>query len=74
LMNASADWGTLEPGKLANVLVINGHPDQSIHDTHHVETVIKEGVVLDRQQLRFSVARDPGLRTSSPVSAVPQGK
>jgi imidazolonepropionase-like amidohydrolase len=48
LMNASADWGTLEPGKLANVVVINGRPDQSIQDTHNVDTVIKEGVVLDR--------------------------
>jgi hypothetical protein len=71
LMNASADWGTLQPGKLANVLVVNGRPDQSIQDTHNVETVIKEGVVLDRQQLRFSVARDPGFRASSPVGAVP---
>jgi imidazolonepropionase-like amidohydrolase len=71
LMNASADWGTLEPGKLANVLVINGQPDQSIQDTHNVETVIKEGVVLDRQRLKFNAARDPGFRTSSPAGAVP---
>jgi imidazolonepropionase-like amidohydrolase len=69
LMNAAADWGTLEPGKLANVLVINGRPDQNIQETHNVETVIKEGLVLDRQQLRFNATKDPGFRTSSSVSA-----
>jgi hypothetical protein len=71
LMNAAADWGTLEPGRLANLLVINGKPDHNIHETHNIEMVMKEGVVLDRQQLRFNAARDPGFRTSSPVSSVP---
>jgi len=71
LMNAAADWGTLESGKLANILVVNGQPDRNIQDTQKVEIVIKEGVILDRQQLKFSVARDSGFRTSSPVSAAP---
>jgi len=71
LMNAVDDWGTLEPGKLANVLVIDGRPDQNIRDTHNVEIVIKEGVVLDRQQLKFNAARDPGFLTSSSLSSVP---
>jgi len=74
LMNAAADWGTLEPGRLADLLVIDGRPDRNIQDTHNVEIVIKEGVVLDRRLLRFNAARDSGFRTSSPVSAVPQGK
>jgi len=71
LMNAADDWGTLEPGKLANVLVIDGRPDQNIRDTHNVEIVIKEGVVLNRQQLKFNAARDPGFLTSSSLSSVP---
>jgi imidazolonepropionase-like amidohydrolase len=71
LMNA-AGWGTLEPGKLADVLVVDGRPDQNIKDTHNVEIVIKEGVVLNRQQLRFDAARDAGFRTSTSVSASPQ--
>ncbi len=72
LMSATADWRTLEPGRLANLLVINGRPDLSIRDTHNVEIVFKEGVMLDRRQLKFNSARDPGYRTSSSVSAVPQ--
>jgi imidazolonepropionase-like amidohydrolase len=70
-MNASADWGTLEPGKLANVLMVDGQPDRNIQDTQNVAMVIKEGVILDRQQLKFNAASDPGFRTSSSVSGVP---
>ena len=71
LMKASNDWGTLESGRLADLLVINGRPDQNIRETHNVEMVVKEGVILDRKQLKFNPARDPGFRTLSPVSAVP---
>ena len=70
-INASAEWGTLEPGKLANVLMVDGQPDRNIQDTRNVEMVIKEGVVLDRRQLKFDAARDPGFRTSSTVSGTP---
>ena len=65
------NWGTLESGRLADLLVINGRLDQNIRETHNVEMVVKEGVILDREQLKFNPARDPGFRTSSPVSAVP---
>jgi len=64
LMNAS-DWGTLEPGKLADLLVINGKPDQNIQETHNVEMVFKAGTLLDRAQLKFNPARDPGFRVVS---------
>jgi hypothetical protein len=70
LVNAS-DWGTLEPGKVADLLVISGKPDQNIQQTHNVEMVFKEGVLVDRAQLKFNSARDPGYRTASPVSAIP---
>jgi hypothetical protein len=33
--------------------------------------VFKEGVLVDRAQLKFNSARDPGYRTASPVSAIP---
>jgi len=59
LMKASNDWGTLESGRLADLLVINGRPDQNIQETHNVEMVVKEGVILDREQLKFNPACDP---------------
>ncbi len=46
--------GTLEAGKVANVLLINGKPDQNIHDTHHIFLLIKQGDIVDREKLKFS--------------------
>jgi imidazolonepropionase-like amidohydrolase len=43
--------GTLEPGKLADVLVIDGDPLRDISHMHRVQTVIKDGVRYDPAQL-----------------------
>src|SRR5215468_10399767 len=45
--------GTLEPGKLADVLVIDGKPDQNLDDLARTELVIRDGyiVVKDRQAI-----------------------
>jgi hypothetical protein len=48
-----------------------GETRSNIWETHNVEMVVKEGVILDREQLKFNPARDPGFRTSSQVSVVP---
>ena len=62
IMNAENEWGTLEPGKLANVVIVDGKPDQNISDTKKVVTVVKEGTILDRSRLELDPARDPGYR------------
>jgi imidazolonepropionase-like amidohydrolase len=72
LMNAEKEWGTLEPGMLANVVVVNGHPDRNISDTRRIELVVKEGTILDRQQLRFDRTKDPGFRTAASSAVNPQ--
>ena len=36
---------------LEDLLVINGRPDSTIRATHHGETAIKAGIVLDRKQV-----------------------
>jgi hypothetical protein len=64
---ASGEWGTLQPGRSADLLVINGNPEHDIRDTHNIEIVIKEGVALDRQKLMFNAARDSGFRTFAPL-------
>jgi imidazolonepropionase-like amidohydrolase len=61
LMNAT-DWGTLAPGMIADLVIVNGRPDQRIADTHKVETVIQRGVVLNRQLLKFDATHDSGFR------------
>jgi imidazolonepropionase-like amidohydrolase len=59
IVRASGQWGTLEPGKLADVLIVDGKPDQRIGDTRRVVTVIKEGSILDRVALRLDHSRIP---------------
>jgi MFS family permease len=65
-MNAASDWGTLEPGKLANVLIMAGRPDQAVGDTRKIETVIQLGKIIDRKNLRFEVKKDLGFRSFAP--------
>jgi imidazolonepropionase-like amidohydrolase len=39
------DRGTIEPGKLADIIVVNGNPLYDIVALSHVEVVVKDGVV-----------------------------
>ena len=68
LMNDEDEWGTLAPGKTANVVVIDGRPDKNISETRNIHTVILRGRILDREKLRFDEKKDPGFRTSTSVS------
>lgn len=60
IMNAESEWGTLEPGKLADIVVVDGKPDQNISDTKKIVTVVKEGKILDRDKLKLNSDTDPG--------------
>jgi len=56
IMNADKEWGTLETGKLANILLIDGQPDQNINDTRRITFIMKQGEVIDRDKLKFGSA------------------
>jgi imidazolonepropionase-like amidohydrolase len=56
IVDANQEWGTLEAGRLANILLIDGKPDQNIHDTHRIVLLIKQGEIIDREKLKFSSA------------------
>jgi len=62
IMHAQTEWGTLEPGKLANILIVDGKPDQTIRDTRNVSLVVKEGKILDRSKLKLDPKTDPGYK------------
>ena len=53
------DLGTLEVGKIADVLVLDGDPLADINATRNVVTVIKEGVRYDPQELLDRVTTSP---------------
>ena len=44
------ELGTLEPGKLADIVIVNGNPLTHVYDLLNVTMVIKGGeVVLDKR-------------------------
>jgi imidazolonepropionase-like amidohydrolase len=43
--------GTLEPGKLADFVIVDGDPLEEIGDTQRIDAVAKGGVVFTREQL-----------------------
>ena len=46
ILGKQRDLGTIEPGKLADIIVVDGNPLYDITALSHVETVVKGGVVL----------------------------
>ena len=62
------EWGTVESGRRADLVIVDGRPGERISDTRRIDTVIQRGVVLDRGALAYDPARDPGFRASSSVS------
>jgi hypothetical protein len=41
------DYGSVEKGKIADLVIVRGDPRQNISDTHNVEMVFIEGKVMD---------------------------
>jgi imidazolonepropionase-like amidohydrolase len=63
-------WGTIEPGKRADLLVLEGKPDQRIAETRRIAMVVQGGRILDRASLKLDPNRDPGwLTTGSAISS-----
>jgi imidazolonepropionase-like amidohydrolase len=45
------ELGSIAPGKIADLILLNANPLEDIHNTRSIETVIFQGHVLDRSQL-----------------------
>ena len=45
------DIGSIEKGKIADLLIVSGDPSTNIRDTRNIEYVIKEGRLIDRDSL-----------------------
>jgi amidohydrolase family protein len=54
----SEDLGSVEPGKLADLVLVDGDPTQRIRDVRNVRLVVKDGAVYDPQAMR----RELGIR------------
>ena len=51
------DLGTIEPGKLADMVLLNADPIADINNAKQIQTVIKDGKVIDRAKLDLPVNR-----------------
>ncbi|MCJ7629457.1 MAG: amidohydrolase family protein, partial [Longimicrobiales bacterium] len=47
--------GTVEPGKLADLVIVTGNPLSDIRNTRHVHTVIQGGTIYNSRELMDSV-------------------
>jgi imidazolonepropionase-like amidohydrolase len=59
ILGATKEWGTLEEGRLASLVIVDGRPDKRISDTRRVVVVMKEGELLDRAALRLDRTHAP---------------
>lgn len=55
------DLGTIAPGKLADLILVNGDPVARISDIRRVVLTIKDGVVYDPAELYRAIGVKPGL-------------
>ncbi|MDX2059631.1 MAG: amidohydrolase family protein [Gemmatimonadales bacterium] len=58
LVRAESEWGTVEPGKVADLLLVRGNPAVRIADTRRVVMVMQGGRIVDRAALRYDPRRD----------------
>lgn len=63
----ASDWGTIEPGKQATLIVVAGRPDRNISDTRKVLEVVIRGRTVDRESLKLVRQNDPGYEPVSPT-------
>lgn len=52
-LGKEGDLGTLEPGKLADVVLLDADPTEDIDNSKKIHAVIRGGVVIDRSRLQI---------------------
>ena len=56
-LGAAAEWGTIEPGRRADLVLVDGNPLRDITSTQRIRAVAVGGRWLDRAALDALVAR-----------------
>ena len=56
LLGTEDKIGTVEKGKLADIIIVDGNPTSNISDIRKVETVIKNGQIVDSRKLADKIS------------------
>lgn len=59
IMKRDKELGTIEPGKLADLILVDGRPDEKIGDIRRVTLTVKGGVVYDPAALYREIGVKP---------------
>lgn len=51
MLDAEDEFGTIEPGKRADLLILSANPLENIRNTRSLQIVISEGQVINREAL-----------------------
>ena len=62
-LGRGSDLGTIEPGKLADIIVVNGNPLFDIQALSNIEVVVKDGVVYTK------TTKPSPMNTTKPTSS-----
>jgi imidazolonepropionase-like amidohydrolase len=63
IIGKSRDLGSIEAGKIADIIVVNGNPLFDITALSHVEVVVKDGVVYRTPNASSTLPRTPAPRS-----------
>jgi imidazolonepropionase-like amidohydrolase len=58
-MRKEGELGSLEPGKLADMVMVEGDPAQNISAIRKVNLVIKDGTIFDIRSLQGELGIEP---------------
>jgi len=67
------DRGQIAPGKRADLLLVNGDPTSDIQKTRDIAAVWKDGVKIDREAWKASVAKQADDEAKAKTVPAPQG-
>ncbi len=52
ILGLEDEIGSIETGKIADLMLVRGDPSTNFHDTRNIEYLIQGGRLIDRKQLR----------------------
>ncbi len=59
IMRLDHDLGSIAPGKLADLTLVNGDPTEKISDIRKTAVVVKDGIVYKPQELYTAIGVAP---------------